>query len=366
MAASSNFGSLINSVNFFVDTKDDEHKGDNLTIHLHGNALTVGEGQLFKICLTEFHMARSWPIITPNNNKFNLVAKITGGNVDDETAFEITPQNYATVGDIATTFSTKLKTAIETQLPTGVTITTTATEPTTAYIPGGNGTGIFKVTFTTSASHTLAILKVQCFRELSDSYLILGADAIPDGFSYSTAPSSFDVDLTTTANKIVITGRYQMQRTSDPYIYLRTDLRNNNIESKSLSGALGISAGHTLSSNILAKIPNDFENIHFVQSGGHDEHFAFLPQKNLSTLRLFLTDASGRPIGRTANSQFKTAFGSGVAQSETGSLFFQATLRIDTIMRTPPGHLVTRPIPQTIRDGTKIGPLMHQSFGDRN
>ena len=365
MAASSNFGSLVNSVNFFIDTRDSEHEGDNLTIHLHNNALTVGEGQLFKICLSEFHMARSWPIITGNNNKVNLCAKTAAGLLDDITPIEITTQNYASVGDIAEDFSTKLKDGIQTQLPSGVTITTTVTEPSTSYAPGGTGTGIFKVTYTTSAAHTFTIFKLQCFRELSDSYLILGADGLPPGSTPASAPSSFDVDLTT-ANQIVITGRYQMQRTSDPYVYLRTDLRNNNIESKSLSGALGTTAGHTLTSNILAKIPNDFENIHFVQSGPHDEHFAFLPQKNLSTLRLFLTDASGRPIGRIANSRLKKAFGSGVAQSETGSLFFQATLRIDTIIRTPPGHLTTRPVPQTIRDGTKIGPLMFQNFGDRN
>ena len=356
MAASSNFGALLNSINLFVDTKDEEHQGDNLTLHLHNNSLTVGEGQLFKVTLTEFHMARSWPIITVNNNKVNLNSQLTGGSATDAN-FELTTKNYSSVHEIATEFASQLSAALT--LPSGVTVTATQVEPTNNYVPGGDGTGIMKITYTTSAAHTLSSFKVQCFRELSDSFVILGGDGLPTGSDLS----SFDVNLAT-ANKIIVTGRYQMQRTSDPYIYLRTDLRNNNIESKSLSGALGTSAGHTLTSNILAKIPNDFENIHYVQSGAHDEHFAFLPQKNLSTLRLFLTDASGRPLGRTANSPYKTAYGSGVAQSLTGNLFFQATLRIDTIMRTPPNTLVSRPIPKTIKDGTKIRPLMFQDFGN--
>ena len=84
------------------------------------------------------------------------------------------------------------------------------------------------------------------------------------------------------------------------------------------------------------------------QQGAHDEMFAFLPQKHLSNLRLYLTDARGRKLGRFGNTQSKTAFGNGTAQSVTGNLFFMATIRIDTIMRSPPTHLVTQPVPRPL------------------
>ena len=361
MSASSTFGALLNSVNFFIDTRDSEHKGDNATIHMHNNSLTVGEGQLFKICLTEFHMARSWPSINSNNNKITVVTTsqgVTLGAVN----IELTGKTYGSIGEIATEFAEKLRVVFAAQVPTGVTVTVNSTSPAGTFNPGDTGDGIFEAVFNCSANHSITNVEIQCFKELGDSYLILGGDALNTGDTLG----SFNVDLSV-ASQITVKGRYMMQKTSDPYIYLRTDLRNNNIESKSLSGSLGTTSGHTLTSNIIAKIPNDFEHIHFVQSGAHDEHFAFLPQKNLSTIRLFLTDHAGRPLGdRSANSQSQTAFGAGLSQSISGNLFFQATLRIDTILRSPPSQLQTRPIPQTITDQTKIGPLRFENFGGRN
>ena len=99
-----------------------------------------------------------------------------------------------------------------------------------------------------------------------------------------------------------------------------------------------------------------------VQVGPHDEFFVYLPQKSLSSLRLFLTDSKGRPLGRIANSTSKTAAGSGTAQSTKGNLHFSATLRLDTMQKQHPNTIRTQKEPQTI-PGRFTGALLTQDFG---
>ena len=145
-----------------------------------------------------------------------------------------------------------------------------------------------------------------------------------------------------------------MQRTSFPHLYVRTDLRNTSIESSSLSGALGSTSTHTISSNILAKIPMSYEYIQYAQPG-IDEFFMYLPQRTISSMKLFLTDHKGRPLGRQAGSGSNTAAGTGAKQSTAGPMHFSATIRIDTIQRMPPGHLKTPSIPRSV-PASKVGP----------
>ena len=88
---------------------------------------------------------------------------------------------------------------------------------------------------------------------------------------------------------------------------------------------------------------------------GVDEFFMYLPQKSIPSIRLFITDHKGRPLGRPANSGSNTAAGTGTKQSVTGPMHFTATLRIDTVQRSPPGTLRTPNIPRNI-PGSKVGP----------
>ena len=145
-----------------------------------------------------------------------------------------------------------------------------------------------------------------------------------------------------------------MHLTSMPHVYLRTDLRNTSIESASLAG-IGQSSTHTVSSNILAKIPVSFDYINYV-APGTDEFFIYLPQKNIPSIRLFLTDHKGRRLGRSINSTNSlTAAGSGTKQSSIGPLSFTATLRIDSVQRSQPNTIQTPGLPRSI-PGRKLGP----------
>jgi hypothetical protein len=343
------YGTLINSVNLYVDTSDSIHKGDDINLQLQGQALHCSDGQNFKVTLTEFSMHRPNYTVDENNSRFEL-STVVGGTAS-KTMLQLTRKNYGSVGAIAAEFAAICSAQLATD--TGVTVSTTTSLPPTTYTPDGDGDGLLDCTFTFASAHNITECVIKMYDNITnpsdpaDSYIILGGDRVVDAGDTS-------LDITITNTTVRIQGRYPMQRTSFPHLYVRTDLRNTSIESSSLSGALGSTSTHTISSNILAKIPMTYEYIQYV-SPGIDEFFVFLPQRTISSMRLFITDHKGRPLGRKAGSGSKTAAGSGTKQSTVGPLHFSATIRIDTIQRFPPGHLKTPPIPKSI-PASKVGP----------
>ena len=72
------------------------------------------------------------------------------------------------------------------------------------------------------------------------------------------------------STEIIVSGRYPMQRSTSPQVYLRCDLPNDNIETCSLN-RVGHSSDSTLSSNILGCFQMDHEYTHYDLFG--DEHF---------------------------------------------------------------------------------------------
>ena len=349
---STSYGTLINSVNLYVDTSDAIHKGDDINLQLAGQALHCSDGQNFKITLTEFNMHQPTYTIDENNSRFEFNTVVNG--TASKVLLQLDKKNYSSVGAIASEFASKVSARLG--IDTGLTPTGTSSQPLLTYAPGGDGDGILETVFTFGSAHNVSVCKIKMFDPAVpsinpyapfDSYIILGGDRVQ-------AAGQVSLDVTITSTTITIRGRYPMQKTSFPHLYVRTDLRNTAIESSSLSGALGNTSTHTISSNILAKIPMSYEYIQYV-APGIDEFFMYLPQRTLSSMRLFLTDHKGRPLGRQAGSNSKTAAGTGTTQSVTGPMHFTATIRIDTIQRHPPGHLKTQPIPRSI-PASKVGP----------
>lgn len=350
MAAPS-YGSLVNSLNIYVDTFRDLGPGDDVNIQLQNNSISAQDGMHFKLSLTEFNMYRNFYTVNNNNNKIRLT---TGAGA---TPIELDVKNYKTMGEIALEFATKLATQLAAD--TAVAISTTVALPTTGKILGEKGDRKLSMTFTFASNHNLSVCRLQCFTDVGESFALLGGDRVDDATS---TDSSFSIDFSTDPTKVVVTGLYPMQRSTESHVFVRTDLRNNNIETSSLSSATGPWETHTLTSNILAKIPINVEFASMVQVGPYDEFFVYLPQKSLSSLRLFLTDSKGRPLGRIANSTSKTAAGSGTAQSTKGNLHFSATLRLDIIQKQHPNTIRTKPEPRTI-PGRFTGALLTQDFG---
>ena len=200
---------------------------------------------------------------------------------------------------------------------------------------------------------------MQTFTAVGDSFALLGGNRIDDAASTESSFTCTVLNATT----LRLVALYPAQRSTETHLYVRTDVNNNNIETASLSAATGPYQTHTLTSNILAKIPLDVEFCAFSSSSAVDEFYVNLRQKEISTLRLFLTDSKGRKLGRNSESAAsQTAAGTGSAQSTRGNLFFSATLRIDVIRRMQVNELQSAPIPRPI-PSRRIGPLEFMDFG---
>jgi len=348
---SAHVGTVVNSLNVFVDTSQDVGDGDNAHVQLSENAINCGDGQILKVTLAEFSMYRNFYTVNATNAKFRLTAD------SNLTELELLFQNYRSVADIADAFATALATQLTTD--TGVTCTPATVLPAAGTLVNSTDDRIISFNLGFSAAHNLTTFRVQCFTAVSDSFALLGGDRIDDAAS---TESSFDCTVVN-ATTLRVVGRYPAQRSTMSHLYVRTNLRSNNIETVSLSASQGPFQTHTLTSNILARIPVDIEFCTFTSGGAQDEFFLLLSQKQLSSMKLFLTDHKGRPLGRVAGSASKTAAGSGTAQSTRGNLNFLATLRIDVLQRSEPNALKTAPIPRSV-PGRFINPLIWEDYGE--
>ena len=114
--ASPTYGSLINSLNIYVDTSRDlDGPGDNVNLQLAENSIAIQDGQLMKLSLTEFTMYRNFYSVNINNSKFRLTTDAGASEL------EITNKNYRTIGDVIADFAEKLRAQLQTD--TGVTCT---------------------------------------------------------------------------------------------------------------------------------------------------------------------------------------------------------------------------------------------------
>jgi hypothetical protein len=185
-------------------------------------------------------------------------------------------------------------------------------------------------------------LFIQCFREVGDSFALLGANGI-DGSSTgdNTTDNSFKVSITG-ATSILVEGFYPAQRMTDPNVYVRVQSNSNGIESIVLSDPIGNTTtgrydGEIINSNILAKI--------------------------------------NRPLGRPFNSP---TLGEGTAsgledsatgvfeskkQNQTGNLFFDAVIKVEIIKVSVPKTLDTIPPqpPLPAREAQSV--LTWQNYG---
>jgi len=121
--AAPTFGSLINSLNIFVDTSRDldGHRGDDVNHQLAENVIQVQDGQLMKLSCSEFNMYRNFYLVNRNNAKFRLTTDAGA------TELELTHKNYRTVGDVVENFAEKLRAQLQTD--SGVTCTVGTTLP---------------------------------------------------------------------------------------------------------------------------------------------------------------------------------------------------------------------------------------------
>ena len=335
---------IISTRNLFIDSSADVDHGDNFSLHLGSHQLHAGDGQLLRITLMSFDMPRNFYGINVNNSKATLVSTAANATVLAPSTVTIPSKNYARLGEITAAFADVLKTdllvAANAAGSSASTITVLDALPASIEPITGTGDRIMSFSLVFDGAHGLSAFAIQCHPGDGETYRILGGDRIDGGLTTSLACT------VTNANTLKVQGLYPMQRTTEHHVFLRTDLPSTNIESASLSQATGPYDSHTLGSNIFAMLPLDVEYVSY-ESQTASEYTMLLTTRQLSAIKLYLTDSKNRPLGRVAHSGSKTAAGSGTAQSTLGNLSFRAMIRLDVVQVALPGTLQSRPVQRT-------------------
>lgn len=386
---------VINAFNLFVDSEkgqvfgDANNKGDDNHIHFENLGIEAGDGELIRLTLIDFTMMNNLYDIDHNNRRFTITGTGSSASAFDEVIF-MPIKNHRGLGSIALEFTNALAerllvhsaangSAAASVVNTAVEPAALAndTEPTSDGLLENTGTRLFAslMTFKNSSdvdtTHNITALRIQFPEAAGELYNIMGGerkDASLTG-SAATEQAGLKVTLTETSSKaILVQGYYPMQRTTKPNIYLRADMANNSLMSQVLDSGNGVSTKKSVrSGNVLAKIPyNRFENPETIRyvARADKEYFIDLYHKRLSSLRLFLTDDRGRPLGRlmtelnkntAAGFQDSNAF-TRDTQSTLGNLFFDATIRVEIVRVRIPKYLDTipPPIPEPAREAQSI------------
>lgn len=342
---------VTNSLNLFVDSEraintNGSSKGDDCEIHFEGHSIRCDDGEMLRMSLTDFAMINNLYHIDVNCSRFTVYNQGNSTTSDQH----ITRQNYRSIKDIADDFGTQVAQGIIAVAQNTVTLSAKVVTAPIEISMGDTGNRVLDVTLTFSGAHgiTASELDIQTLASAGETYAVLGSLRLDPG---TTLTNSFTVSAPSTT-KIRIQGFFPMQRFADPYIYLRCDAANNGLEMSVLDSGRHAQR-EILPSNILGKMNRDVEFITY-KSNGNREYFVNLQQKQLASLRLFLTDSKGNHIGRISS---KTNDGTAAGredssdnfvsklQSTLGNLFFTATIRIDTIRMFIPRELQSEPPP---------------------
>ena len=298
--------------------------------------LKTNDKQFARLCLAQFSAYRNFFFVNKYNSRLRI--QYTKGGAQDK-VINLTHQDYSNLGAIASELVTQLIAGFGTgggaftfQAKTG-----TQTPP-AGYTKGSTGTGIFGVTLESpsGAAHGISDLKIKCEQYydenddtvFGDSYALLGGNRIT---SATSTESSFVVDVSTTADEIVITGHFPMQRSTTQYLYLSCSENTSNLESQNLSTSQPVKDTHIVSSSIIAKIPINNEVIGF-QSDTSTPFFVELDNRHISEILFEVKDHHNRTIDQIADITTK------------GNLFADLTLVWEVYERGASPHELNAPV----------------------
>ena len=366
---------ITNSYNLFIDSSrrhTSNSKGDDFLINLQDAGVHAGEGEIIRMNLENFSMAKVFSDVNATNNQIQLRASTPDSNNNpvflSNQTITLTPKDYNSVFDLATEFKDQMIVALKDmgatfgtvalKTGTGTAVKPSATDSTDNIIE-------FTLTYTGTQLTSTAKVYVQMFSEESDSYMLLGGDRIQGPKSATSTAESISVDHATDAKTITFKCRYPAQRSTMPFIYVRAPgVLNTNIETKGLKDVRVDHKSDTAHSDILGRVVvSSKEWVQYTAQTGR-EFFLDIHQKQLNHIRLKLTDAKNRPIGRsTSSTNPNTATGSGNAQSTLGNLSFSAVIRFDIIKKRTVDHLETEHYKPTVPARFSNGVTNQQRFG---
>mgnify|MGYP003114195035 FL=1 len=386
---------VLNAFNLFIDSEkgakfgDNANKGDDYNMHFEGLNIEADAGSLISLTLLDFTMMNNLYDIDHNNRRFTITGTGSSASAFDE-VINMPIKNHRGLGTIAEDFANVLKdrllvhsaangssaASVEVAAQEPATLTD-ATDMTNDGLLENTGTRLlaillqFKDSGDSNTAHNITALRVQFPEAAGELYQILGGERKDANLTGSDATDQAGLLITLDAvssTAILVQGYYPMQRTTKPNIYLRADIANNALMSQVLDSANGVATKKSVrSGNILAKIPiNRFENPEIIRyvSRADKEYFIDLYHKRLSSLKLFLTDARGNPLGRLLSESTKnTAAGFQESnafvrdsQSTLGNLAFDATIRVEIVRVRIPQMLDTipPPIPTPAREAQSV------------
>ena len=335
---------VINSYNIYLDTErylNAQSTGDSIMLSLNQTPITCSDNQFIRLTLQSFSMYKSFTNVNANNNIFRITT--TGGAVPvpaTDLPLFIPSMDYASKHNLGLEFATILANALATAsgvalaaVPVPITGANALTPPTS-----GNTDNIITFRIDFAAPHQFTRVSVRTLVEDGDCFEILGTNRIraDDGTAAWDLLNSCTVDITN-ANYVLVSCPYNCQLSSQQNVYLRTDVNNTNIQTESFNAEDTdvVGANNLSSSRILARMIIDNEFVNFA-TGTQMEYFVNLNTRQLTFLRLFITDSHGRPIPQNVQRVLAGATGNDplippVEQLTLGNRSWEACVKVDIV-----------------------------------
>lgn len=337
---------IVNSFLLYVDTersKNTNSTGTNVIIPLNESGLQCMDGQYMRLSLVNFSSFRNYPALNQNNNisQMRLTRAVPPAVATVPADVAIARGNYSNMNGVAVNWATNMAAEIFRWLnaaPAVALITQVVPlnaganliQPTTAYGSSGSPTGsegILDVIFECQDAggvprpHGCTAFIIQMLVSKGDCWAILGgnrerdpANTTADGMICTVGPAGG-----LTANQFRVQGRYPMQRYTNDYVYLRTNVQSSNIQTPSFNaGDTDVGPGRVEGSRILARIPSYNEFNYFV-TNTQREYFLNLTQRSIPELTLNLTDSAGRELPYNTGAE------------DLGNMSFSCVIRVEII-----------------------------------
>ena len=369
---------VVNSYNIFLDTERNlnaSSDGDSIMLSLNQTPITCAENQYIRMTLQSFSMYKSFTNVNPNNNIFRIT---NDGAITAQTDLPLylPPQDYASLNSLAFQFANTLATQLA--LDTGVALAAVPI-PTTgpdAILPpqSGDTNNIIRFRIDFAAAHGLTQLLVRTLVEDGDSFEVLGTNRIraDDGTPAWDLLNSLIVDLAPAsapvpANSIIIQCRYNAQESSQQNVYLRTDINNTNIQTESFNAENTdiVGSAQLSSSRILGRMIIDNQFVNFT-TGTQMEYFVSLTTKQITHMRLYITDSHGRPIPQNVPYNNNIPVFPPVNQLTLGNRSWEGVIKVDIVqyMGGQNNVLQSAPVVHSVpaRFGTE--PLNKLNYGE--
>lgn len=330
---------VVNSYNIFVDTERNLNAtsdGNSIMLSLNQTPITCSDNQFIRLTLQSFSMYKSFTNVNKNNNIFRITHD--GATPQADLALYLPSLDYASLNTLATKFANTLGNQLAADIGGGITFTVPTVAP-NALTPPPNGDTDNIITFTIkfSAAHGLTQLLVRTLVEDGDSFEVLGTNRIRKSPTSPPVPpwtllNSLTTDVATDPTEVRVSCLYNAQLSSQQNMYLRTDINNTNIQTESFNaGNSDDTLVSTLSSsNILGRMIIDNKFVNFT-TGTQMEYFVALTTKQITHMRLFITDSHGRDIPQNVQTTNNLPLNPPVLQSTLGNRSWEGVIKVDIV-----------------------------------